>query len=152
MLKTVFKRAGIGFLLAIALGNLISVIAGDGTMAASDLIEKVGSLRTAVLLQTLLSGLYGALCMGGTVLYKLERLPLLVSTAVHCAVCVVPYFCLSLLLFWTDSAVKALIMSGVQLGLFFVIWLIIDIRYKKATRELNRIRASREENKPEVQQ
>ena len=139
MLKSIFKRAGLGFLLGIAVCNFIAICFGDGTMVSSALVEKVGCQRVALLLQTLLSGLCGALCMGGTLLYEAERLPLALSTFIHCIICIVPYFLLSVLLHWTDGIGGAFIMSGIQFAGFFIIWLMMYLLYKKQTKELNRM-------------
>ena len=150
MLKSILKRAAFGFLLGIAVCTLIVVFFGDGTLAARKLIEEVGSQRVAALLQTLLSGLCGALCMGGTVLYDVERLPLALSTLIHCLICIVPYFLLSLLLHWTDGIGGAFILAGIQFFGFFVIWLIMCLLYKKQARELNKMRKHIEkEQEPE---
>ena len=139
MLKKIFLRAGFGFILGVAVCSIITALTSDGTQVAPAFADAVGSLKRAVLLQLLLTGLQGAICMGGTVLYDVDRLPLSLGTLIHCLLCIVPYFFLSLFLHWTERIGDTLILSGMQLVAFFIIWLILFLRYKKQIKELNDI-------------
>ena len=135
-MRNALKRAGIGFLLGIALCTVITILTGG---ASKDLIEKAGGVKAALLLQTALSGLYGALCMGATVIYDAERIPHALSALCHCLCCIVPFFPLSLFLGWADGVAGAFIMAGIQLAVYFVIWLVLYVRYRAEVRELNDI-------------
>ena len=82
MLKKTLKAAGIGFLLGIVIGNLIAFLTGNSdtggiTFASAKLLEMAGGNAViAMLLQSLFSGLYGAVCFAGMSFYEIERMPL----------------------------------------------------------------------------
>ena len=40
---------------------------------------------------------------------------------------------------WADSAVEILIVEGILLVAYFIIWLVIYLRYKKEVRSLNKM-------------
>ena len=143
MLKIVLRRAGIGFLIGVFVGNLIAVLTGtsatDGiTFASKQLLNMAGgSPVVAMILQSLFSGLYGAVCFGGMTFYDVERLPLAAATALHCALIILLFIPIALLLGWVSNIIEILIIASIQLVAFFIIWLIMYLIYKKQVRELN---------------
>lgn len=139
MMKKTLKLAGIGFLLGIAVCSFISAIFGNGETAPESLIAKVGSVKIARLLQLGLSGLYGACCMGFTVLYDMDRIPVAAATLIHGVICVGTFIPLSLFLGWFERIEETLVMTGCQIAAFFCIWLIMYLVFRKETRELNKI-------------
>ena len=143
MLKKVLLRAGIGFLIGAVVGNLIAFLTGssatDGVAFSSRQLLDMsgGSAVLAMMLQSLFSGLYGALCFAGMSLYDAERLPLAAATALHCGLIVLPFIPISYLLGWVSGIVETLIIAAAQIAVFFIIWLILYFAYKKQIRELN---------------
>ena len=142
MLKTIAKRSGLGFLLGVIIGNGIAMItalpsSGAFCPVSQALLQQAGSLEAALFWQTLLSGLYGALCFGGTVLYDVERLPLAAASALHCGMIVLAYIPVSLLLGWVSSLTETLIILAIQLVVYVCIWLILYAIYKAQTKKLN---------------
>ena len=143
MLKKTLKAAGIGFLLGIVIGNLIAFLTGNSdtggiTFASAKLLEMAGGNGTvAMLLQSLFSGLYGAVCFAGMSFYEIERMPLAVATALYCALIVLLFIPIALLLGWVSQIETQLIISGIQLVCFFIIWLIMYAGFKKQVKELN---------------
>ena len=143
MLKKTLKAAGIGFLLGIVIGNLIAFLTGNSdtggiTFAPQKLLDMSGGNAViAMLLQSLFSGLYGAVCFAGMSFYEIERMPLATATALHCALIVLLFIPIALLLGWVSDIGTLLIISGMQLVGFFIIWLIMYFGYKKQIRELN---------------
>lgn len=143
MLKKTLKSALIGFLLGIVIGNVIAILTGNSdtggvTFASSKLLDIAGGNGVvAMLLQSLFSGLYGAACFAGMSFYEVERLPLAVATALHCALIVLLFIPISYLLGWVGGIVETLIIAAIQAAAFFVIWLILYSVYKKQVRELN---------------
>ncbi len=143
MLKKTLKSALIGFLLGIVIGNVIAILTGSSdtggvTFASSKLLDIAGGNGVvAMLLQSLFSGLYGAACFAGMSFYEVERLPLAVATALHCALIVLLFIPISYLLGWVGGIVETLIIAAIQAAAFFVIWLILYSVYKKQVRELN---------------
>ena len=143
MLKKTLKAAGIGFLIGMVIGNVIAILTGNSatggvTFASPQLLNMAGGNGVvAMLLQSLFSGLYGAACFAGMSFYEIERMPLAAATALHCALIVLLFIPIALLLGWVSDIVTLLIISGMQLVGFFIIWLIMYFGYKKQIRELN---------------
>ena len=150
MLKKTLKAAGIGFLLGIVIGNLIAFLTGNSdtggiTFASAKLLEMAGGNAViAMLLQSLFSGLYGAVCFAGMSFYEIERMPLAVATALHCALIVLLFIPIALLLGWVSQIETQLIISGIQLVCFFIIWLIMYAGFKKQVKELNELQEKNE--------
>ena len=141
MLASFWKRAGIGFLMGMVIGNMIAWLtsAGGGAFYSAEFASRLGGMVPAAILQTLLSGLLGAGSMGSTVVYEIERWPLALSTAAHYLIIEAFYVPVALLLEWVDSLPALLISMGIQLIIFFIIWLIMYLRYKAQVRELNEL-------------
>ena len=153
MLKKTLKAAGIGFLLGIVIGDLIALLTGNSdtegiTFASQKLLDMAGGNGTvAMLLQSLFSGLYGAACFAGMSFYEIERMPLAVATALHCALIVLLFIPIALLLGWVSQIETQLIISGIQLVCFFIIWLIMYAGFKKQVKELNELQEKNENKK-----
>ena len=140
MRKKLIVLAGIGFLVGVFVGYLIPWMASGGKHVFSpEFLDRFGSVGTAILLQTLISGLYGSVCMGGTVLYQMERWPLALVSALHYLLCAVPYIPIAFLLGWVSNLKELLLVEGVMLVIYFIIWLIMSLRYKSMVRELNKL-------------
>ena len=143
MLKKTLKAAGIGFLIGVVVGNVIAFLTGNSgtggvTFASPQLLDMAGGSGTvAMLLQSLFSGIYGAVCFAGMSFYEIERMPLAAATALHCALIVLLFIPIALLLGWVSDIGTLLMISGMQLVGFFIIWLILYFGYKKQIRELN---------------
>ncbi|MEE3466879.1 MAG: DUF3021 domain-containing protein [Eubacterium sp.] len=146
MLKKILKKANLGFSLGILVGDGIAML--TGSLSAGELIlvsDKLVSLTSgdvayAFIIQSLLSGLYGALVFGTMIFYDIESWPLSIATAAHCLVTVGTFVPLSLLLGWSSGEpIGFLIMVGCQLVGFFIIWVIMYTIYKKQVKELNEL-------------
>ena len=142
MFLTTLKRAGLGILLGIAIGNLIAVITGFSTgeesrLISEGLIQKAGSEAMAFLLQTLFSGLYGAVCMAGMSLYEVEHWSMLRSYLVHYSIIILSYIPIALFLCWVQTPKELAVITGIQTIAYFIIWLIIYAVYKAQVKELN---------------
>ena len=145
--------AGIGFLIGIVIGNLIAFLTGNSdtggvTFAPQKLLNMAGgSAVVAMLLQSLFSGLYGAACFAGMSFYEVERLPLAVATALHCALIILLFIPIALLLGWVSKIETLLMISGIQLVCFFIIWLIMYAVFKKQVKELNELQEKNRDQK-----
>lgn len=151
MLKRSLKFAGFGFVLGIAVCSIITILTSDasGVPASAAFIEKIGSAKWALLIQALLSGVHGAICMGTVTLYDTDRLPLTLVSALHCACCIVPFVALSVFLGWAGSVTEMLITVGMQLVAYFIVWLIMYSLYRKEIKELNKIKDNIDNSGPE---
>lgn len=148
MRKKILILSAIGFVYGMIMGNLIAYFTG-GTLVNSYLAARTGSEAASVLLQTLLSGLLGAIALGSTVVYDIERWPLLLTSVVHYLILEISYVIIALALRWVTSPQGLLIMLGIQLVVYLIIWLIMYFRYRRKVRELNRLlRESRGQEPP----
>ena len=88
MIGRILKRAGIGFLLGSNIGNIIAYICvcGKGPIVSSDLIASTGSESTAMLVQSLLSGVLGAIGVAGMCFYDIDEWSMLKTMVIHFAV------------------------------------------------------------------
>ncbi len=144
MLKKTLKRALIGFLLGIILGDGIAIMTGlfsEGNFrpVAVTLEQMCGNMAAAFLIQTILSGVYGAVCFGSVSFYEIESLPLALASICHCLLIVILYIPTSLFLGWCETIWDHLIMAGIQIAAYFMIWLILYCSYRKEVRKLNEL-------------
>ena len=140
MLKQTLKRAGIGFLIGIAVGNLIafiSVLIGGGSIVSQKCIDMCGGEAEAILLQSFLSGLIGFAGCAGMTFYEIERWSLLRVMSSHLGVIFAVFLPVSYILGWFVTVFDMLIMSGIMLVAYFIVWRIMCAVYKKKVRELN---------------
>ncbi|MBQ6153351.1 MAG: DUF3021 domain-containing protein [Ruminococcus sp.] len=143
MLKKALKFAGIGFLIGIVIGDVIAFLTGTSSTggvsftSAQLLSIAGGNVVLAMILQSLFSGIYGAICFAGVCFYDIERWPLALATGAHCAAIILIYIPVALLLGWVSSITEILFIAGIQLVAFFIIWLILYFIYKKQVKELN---------------
>ena len=136
MRKKITVLAVIGFFAGALMGNLIAWLTG-GTLVNARLLEWTGSEALAVLVQSLLSGFMGAVAMGGVELHEIERRPMALSAAVHWLLIEAVYVPVALGLGWVENGTELLIMVGVQLVVYLVIWVIMYLRWRAQVKELN---------------
>ncbi len=148
MRKRILKLVAIGFLGGMVMGNLIAYLTG-GSFVNQKLLSLYGSEAGSVILQTLLSGLLGAIAMGGTEVYELERWPLALSSLTHYGMIVVTYTAIALSLGWVGGAAELLITIFIQTAAYAAIWMVIFLRYKRKVRELNELLENSNRNDPE---
>lgn len=141
MLVKTLKRAGFGFILGMAVGNLIAALTGDSQIVSSVLLERAGSLSAALLFQTLLSGLIGAAGFGGMSLYEIEDWPLLRAAAVHYLLYMIVLFFSGLYLGWFGTAVGFLAMAGIMGAAHLCIFFVMCAYYRARVKELNEMNA-----------
>ncbi len=144
MLKRTLKRAGIGFLLGIAIGNLIaflfdSVFGGSGPIVSQKALELFGGEVEALLIQSFLSGLIGFAGCAGMTFYEMEEWSLLRIMASHLGVVFAVFLPVSYILGWFTDLTELLIISGMMLVSYFIVWRIMCHIYKKQVDELNEI-------------
>lgn len=142
MLKTILKRALLGFLIGMAMGDGIAVISslfsgGSFMPVAQSLVQKTGGIGEALLVQTLLSGVYGSIAFGSISLYDIEKLPLALTSVLHCMIIVLLHIPNALFLGWEETLADVLIMAGIQIASYFIVWLILYFSYRKQVSELN---------------
>ena len=142
MKKKLVTRCALGLLLGIAAMYFVPpVINGSPIIRViytDELLTRVGS-PGATAVSLLVMGLFGALCVGGTLFYEIERWPLALATAAHYLSMSLGYLIPNWLLCWNMPLKLLLSIEGFMTLGFFLIWLIMYSIYKKQVRELNRL-------------
>ena len=138
MKRRCFILSGIGFLMGMVIGNLIAWIT-SGTPVNSKIAAWVGSDAGSVVIQMLLSGLLGAIAMGSAVIHEIEEWSLARCAVTHYLLIEAAYVPVALLLGWADDLTELLIMLGIQLIVYLIIWVIMYLRYKAEVRKLNEL-------------
>ena len=89
-------------------------------------------------LYLVLSGLLGAVGMGGTTIYSLEHWGLLRCTVTHFVVTLLAYCAVGFTLGWLDlrEPGTSLMFLGYVIA-YFIIWLTMCIKYKRQIRRIN---------------
>lgn len=150
MKRQLLIRCAIGFALGLAALFVICFLfdrTADGAVHffSASLLKATGSPFTALLLSMLVCGFYGAACMGGTLFYEIESWPLALATAAHYAVIAAGYLLPALLLRWELTPGTLLMIEGIMTLGFFLIWLVMYLRYRAQVRELNELMKKRGE-------
>lgn len=152
MRKKFFFLTVIGLLIGAASGFLIPWASSgfQGLASLPEFAQRVDGMPAAVILQALLSGLYGAACMWGVLFYDIEWWPVALATSAHYFVIAALFWPLALLLGWADSVGTLLEINAFQLVGFFIIWIIMLLRYRAQVRELNEMqnKEKADESKP----
>lgn len=134
-----FRRLLIGFLLGIIIENVICILFEPGNCSINSWFASVRGLSGEFIIQSLVSGFYGGICLAGTIVYDIERWPLALSSAVHYLLCAVLFVPVAILMHWANSITEILVMEAIQLVLYFIVWRIIYLRYKASIRKLNEL-------------
>ncbi|MCR4644194.1 MAG: DUF3021 domain-containing protein [Oscillospiraceae bacterium] len=141
MLKLTLNRAVRGLILGMALCNviafLISSAAGDGSILSHEFVRAMGSEPLALLVQTLLTGVYGAVCFAGMSFYDIEHWSMLRSALVHYTICILTYIPLSLFLRWVDSLGFLMILLAMETVAYVIVWFCISLSYRIEVGKLN---------------
>lgn len=146
MLKKLIKRVGFGFILGIAVGDIIAALTGfPDRIVSSQLVQSVGGLSLAFIIESLCSGFLGAVSMGGTVLYELERWPLMWIAIAHYALIQAVYIPTGFLLSWFSSLKEALVWAGINAAAYILVFLIMCAIYRSEVRRLNELNEKRKE-------
>ena len=152
MRRKFFILALIGFFFGIVVCELITIITGLASghgviLCAGEFAERIGSTGGAIALQALLTGIYGAVCMGTVILYDIEHWPLALPSVIHYLIIEAMYVPLALFLGWERTFTGILVVMGIQLVCYFIIWLIIYLIYRKQVKELNALQQTLKEPK-----
>lgn len=139
MRKKVLILLLIGFCSGLVVGNIIPYFSSGCVFpwVADTFAARIGNGVAAFVLQTVLSGLYGAACMAGIALYDIEDWSILRATLVHYAIVIVGYLIISLLLDWNARIAELIIILGIMTVIFAAIWLVMYLIYRKQVKELN---------------
>lgn len=130
-------------LLLSAIGFVIGVLIGVMFLYMNDPKPFSGSISTlAIVLHLLVSGIYGGLVWGTTVVYDIEHWSILRATLVHFLITCGSFCCfyaLGVALDWIGLPPIGviLIFAAAFIGVYFIIWLIMYLSYRRKIRKLN---------------
>ena len=144
MLRTTIKLALAGFIIGMSVGNLITIIitslnGGDTIIFSDALLGRTGNAATALAVQTVLSGVLGAIAMGGSVLYRIDQWPMPVISLIHYLIIMITYVLIGLYLGWIRRATDIIVMSAAMGIAYFILWLILYLIFRLKARELNQL-------------
>lgn len=135
MKKQIIFRMLIGFPLGIMISNIITIIVsysigkGQYYPVVPSLIQQIGNETTAVVVQLVLSGIYGAIWAGSSVIWEIEDWSLLKMTVTHFLINSVATFPVAYYTHWMEHNLAGIaayfgifiaIYAGIWVGLFGV--------------------------------
>jgi len=142
--KKLLKRCLLGAPLGLAISTVItiaiSICVGDGMYYAvvPELIADSGSEINAVVIQAVLSLIYGAAWAGASVVWESDGWSLLKQTVVHLLVCSAATFPIAYFARWMPHNAKGIALYfGIFVVIYLVIWLSQYSTMKKRVKQLN---------------
>ena len=140
MREEAIKLAVAGFFLGMIIGDAITAVfaSTDGiVLAAPELSEKYGYV-TAVIIQTLLSGVLGAVAFGATIVYHMEKYSILAATGIHMAIAYLTMLPIANILWWTGRTVEGnVIIIVMTLCMYAMIWFSVYMSYRIEIQKIN---------------
>jgi positive regulator of sigma E activity len=147
-LKTKFAlRFAIGFSIGMLVDAIISSvittnIMNDGTtyFCNPEVTKMFGNEILGYILQFIIAGLHGAICLGGTVVFDIEEWSVLRATATHFIITAVSFTITATILKWWsfDSFIENLIFVGIILLMYVFIWCIQYVSYKVEVKRIEK--------------
>lgn len=132
--------APIGLAISTWILIIISLTVGDGNFypVVPELINDCGSELNAVLLQTLLSMLYGAVFAGASLIWKIDSFSLLKQTVLHLLICSLATFPIAYTTRWMSHDLKGILLYfGTFFSIYVIIWLFLYRSIKKRILQIN---------------
>ena len=144
MKKELLKRCLFGAPLGLAISTIITIIislaVGDGQYYAvvPELAREMGNELNAVILQAVLSMIYGAAWAGASLVWDAEKWSLLKMTLVHLAITSLATFPIAYFARWMPhNAGGILLYIGIFIAIYVSIWLSQYAAMKKRIQALN---------------
>jgi hypothetical protein len=142
MRKRLIKKSLAGLVVGAIVGHLITLLVnylsrGEFLICMPKLTESCGHTG-AIVVQTLLSGIFGMISFGGMCIFDIEDWSLLRASTVHCMLILVSFLTAGLLLHWFSfDLIPILIMTGFIIVVYALIWLIMYAVWKVEIRQMN---------------
>lgn len=131
MKKNIMMRGAYGFPMGIAIGYLITVIIsaiwGEGYYApcVPELAEVMESEISAVVLQTILCGLLGMVCGGGSVIWDMEEWSIARQTGSYFLLVLVTMLPIGYVLRWMEHSLAGIAQYCVIFAMIFAaVWIL----------------------------
>ncbi len=143
-MKKIISRGFLGIPLGITISNIlalvISVIAGDGEYYpyVPALAVSVGGSLNAAVLQTVLSGVLGAVFGAASLIWEKESWSLVKQSAVYFFIVAAAMLPIAYITGWMEHSVTGfLIYRTIFAAIFLIVWLIQYFRWKAKVKRLN---------------
>ncbi len=140
-------RSSIGFGLGVIVGVMITAFSATLTYAdgnlylcSKELIEAVGNPLLAFTIQAIVSGIYGVIGLGGSVVYSIEEWSIVKCTSLHYLTVMVGFYIMAFLMRWfriTDIA-EILTMFVMMTAVYIIIWISNYLSCKAQLKEINK--------------
>lgn len=127
--RKLLLKALIGFALGVVIGVVFVVLAGK----AGAYLAYPGKATVRLIS----CGLYGAGCLGGTVLYRMDQISILHATIIHYIIVIAGLFLLGLSFNWNFSSGWVWSIFASYTAGFFMTWYISYLKGKKKARQMN---------------
>ena len=129
--KKTAKMSGIGFALGVLIGMAFLLPFGFGSIGAVHGMDRFA-------LHLMMSGLLGAVNMGSTTIYSLERWSLLRCTLSHFLIAMACLCLIGFAMGWFDPREPITLWTlAICVVVYFIIWLIMYRLYKRQIRRIN---------------
>jgi hypothetical protein len=142
--KKIILRGLLGMPIGLAISYIVtlivSIIVGKGNYypVVPDTINTFGTELNAVIIQTVLSMLYGAVWGGASVIWELENWSLLKQSATHLILVSVATFPVAFFMHWMpQNFLGVIIYYGIFLFIYASIWLGTFIKIKYQIKDIN---------------
>jgi len=139
--------SSIGFGIGVITGVMITAFSATLTYAdgnlylcSRELIEAVGNPLVAFTIQAIVSGIYGIIAVGGSVVYSIEEWSIVKCTSLHYVTVMVGYYIMAFLMRWfTFRDIGVIFTMFIMMTIaYFIIWMINYLSYKAQLKEINR--------------
>ena len=144
MKKKVLFRSLFGLLSGVALGQLIAIVIsavkGDGSFHAviPELVNDFGGEQSAVIVQTILLGVVGAVVGAASVIWELDRWSLTKQTGAHFCLFAIPFTLVAYALYWVPRSVGGVVAwVCVLVVIYAVIWCGAYFSTKRKIQKIN---------------
>ncbi len=144
MKKEIIRRSLLGGLTGLVVSEaitiIISLIIGDGTYypVVPELVEICGTELNAVLAQTIVSLLYGAMFGGTSLIWEVDKWSLLRQTVTHFLAVTLTTLPVAYFMRWMSPDVAGVLRyMGTFVGIYVVIWLSIYLSIRSKLKKIN---------------
>lgn len=144
MKRNVWNRCVLGAFLGLGITTgiaiAISLIIGDGTYYAvmPQLVQDFGSELNAVLVQTMVSLMYGAIWGGASFVWEMENWSITRQTVTHLLIVSLSTLPVAYLMRWMDRNVLGILgYFGIFLMIYGVVWIFLYLGTKRRVEKLN---------------
>jgi len=130
--KKLFRRILTGFVIGIFIGVVFFML-GKGPNNTLDLTSPWMKIR-----ELIFCGLYGSACIGGTLLYRIDRFSRILATVIHLLIIMGGLFLLGLSLGWKFNTTQVGILFAAYFIAFVMIWITMYLAGKNRARKMNK--------------